>query len=370
MGPVLFFATMAAVPLPLCAQRQASLGVGTGYVRYSGGSSFSILTASPSVQSFSPSLYLGAGGSASWLEGGVWAGLARVDLWAALTQRPSGFRPAVSATMAGTTRSDGDAAGSASAILEGIWTGANERSGGGGGAAAGIGAVSGAIEGVPGITALRLRSRGWWQAASSAPQLSLTVEANRLAGAWYTDVVGGFSYDRHRVVASAWLSGRFSATYGSSGAGSAAFQYYLTPTLALDVSGGSYLADPYQGLPRAGFFAAGIRLFNTRRALRPEGPAPTQPVLQPLIAQHRGDTLVVRFRMPAARSVAIAGNWNSWTPSPLRSVGNDIWEATLRLKPGVYYFNLVVDGDEWVVPGGVATVPDGMGGLMAVLNVL
>jgi hypothetical protein len=74
--------------------------------------------------------------------------------------------------------------------------------------------------------------------------------------------------------------------------------------------------------------------------------------------------------MLAARSVAIAGNWNAWTPKPLRGLGDDIWEATLQLAPGVYYFNLVVDGDEWVVPGGVATVPDGMGGVMAVLNVL
>ena len=61
-----------------------------------------------------------------------------------------------------------------------------------------------------------------------------------------------------------------------------------------------------------------------------------------------------------------------YTPpaSILRSLGDDIWEAILRLAPGVYYFNLVVDGNEWVVPGGVATVPDGMGGLLAVLNVL
>jgi hypothetical protein len=140
--------------------------------------------------------------------------------------------------------------------------------------------------------------------------------------------------------------------------------------LALEASGGSYLADPYQGLPRAGFFAAGIRLFTSRRALKAAAPAPPQPVLQALIAQRRGDTLVVRFRMPAARSVAIAGNWNAWTPAPLRGVGEDIWEATLQLAPGVYYFNLVVDANEWVVPGGVATVPDGMGGLMAVLNVL
>ncbi len=98
---------------------------------------------------------------------------------------------------------------------------------------------------------------------------------------------------------------------------------------------------------------------------------PLQPVLQPLVAAHRGgDTVVVRFRMPAARSVAIAGNWNAWTPAALRALGDDIWEAALRLPQGTYYFNLVVDGQDWVVPGGVATISDGMGGVVAVLNVL
>lgn len=368
MGPVLFWASLAAAPVPLSAQRQASLGLGTGLVRYPGGSSVSIVTASPSVQLFSPFLYLGVGGSASLLEGGVWASQARADVWAALTHRSSGFRPAVSATLAGSSRSDGDAAGSASGVIETIWSGAGGK--GEGGAAAGIGAIAGAIEGVPGVTSLRLRGRGWWTPTSSPAQLTLTVEGNRLEGAWYTDVVAGVNYDRDRVVASAWLSGRISATYGSSGAGSIVLQYYATPTIAVEASGGTYLADPYQGLPRAGYFAAGARLYSTRRAFRATPAAPPKAILQPLIAQRRGEQLVVRFRMPGARSLAIAGNWNAWTPAALRAVGDDIWETTLQLTPGVYYFNLVVDGNEWVVPGGVATVPDGMGGVMAVLNVL
>ena len=368
MGPVLFSSICAAVALPLRAQQPISLGVSTGIVRYSGGSSFSILTLAPAVQQFSPFIYAGAGGSASLLEGGIWASQARADLWAALSQRTRGFRPAISAMVAGSARTDGAEALSASAVLETIWTNPHER--GDGGAALGVGAVTGAIEDVPGVTSLRLRGRGWWQASGSPAQLSLTVEANRLLGSWYTDLVGGVNYDRDRIVASAWLSGRLSAAYGSSGAASAAVLYYLSPTLALEASGGSYLADPYQGLPRAGFASGGIRIFTSPRALKTAPPVSATPLLQPLIAQHRGDTLVVRFRMPAARSVSIAGNWNAWTPAPLRSVGEDVWEATLRLAPGVYYFNLVIDGDEWVVPGGVATVPDGMGGLMAVLNVL
>jgi hypothetical protein len=41
----------------------------------------------------------------------------------------------------------------------------------------------------------------------------------------------------------------------------------------------------------------------------------------------------------------------------------------LALGLGLYHFNLLVDGRNWVVPNGVATVPDGMGGMVAVLVV-
>jgi hypothetical protein len=124
-------------------------------------------------------------------------------------------------------------------------------------------------------------------------------------------------------------------------------------------------------LPRAGFGGVGVRVFASRRTTGTVASADSKnPLLEPLVAQHRGaDTAVVRFHMPGARSVAIAGNWNSWTPEPLRGLGADIWESALLLAPGTYYFNLVVDEKEWVVPGGVATVSDGMGGWIAVLTV-
>ena len=84
VGPVSFFALLVALPLALSAQGQGSLGIGIGIVRYAGGSSFSTFTASPAVQLLSPSSYLGAGGSLSLLEGGVWASQGRADIWAAL----------------------------------------------------------------------------------------------------------------------------------------------------------------------------------------------------------------------------------------------------------------------------------------------
>ena len=61
-------------------------------------------------------------------------------------------------------------------------------------------------------------------------------------------------------------------------------------------------------------------------------------------------------------------DWNAWQGRPLRRLGGDLWEGTLVLKRGLYHFNLLVDGN-WVVPNGVATVPDGMGGMVAVLVV-
>ena len=364
MGPVLVFVLLVVMPFTLCAQRQASLGVGTGIVRYAGGSSFSALTVSPAAQRLSASTYLGVSGSVSMLEGGVWASQARADVWAALSRRTGSIRPAVTATISGSTRSDGVAAGSGVAIIEAVRSNV----------ALGAGFATGVIQQEPGIGALRLRGRAWWQLNAAPAQLSLTTEATRFLGAWYTDVVGGVTCDGARTVGSLWLSGRFSKTYGSTGAASATLQYFLTPSVAVEASGGNYLRDPFQGLPRAGFVAGGVRVFASHRDAMVRTAA-VQPALQQLVAAHRGgggggDTVVVRFRMPAARSVAIAGNWNAWTPSPLHALGDDIWEAALRLRPGTYYFNLVVDGREWVVPGGVATISDGMGGLIAVLNVL
>ena len=333
-----------------------------GAVRYTGGSSFSIVTASPAAQRITPSSYVGVSGALSLLERGVWAGQARADMWATLSHETTGTRPAVSATLAASTRSDGIGAASGAALLEVVSDNG----------AVGAGFVTGVIEGEPGVGALRVRVRGWRQFVA-ASQLSLSVEATRLLDAWYSDLVGGVTVDRPRVVGSLWLSGRVSRTSASSGAASVSLQYFLTPTIAVEASGGNYLRDPFQGLPRAGFAAGAVRIFTVRRALTPapSNPAPPpRPLLQPLVAQHRGDSVVVRFRMPAAHSVAIAGSWNGWTQAPLRGLGDDIWEAALQLAPGTYYFNLVVDGNEWVVPAGVAVISDGMGGLLAVLNVL
>ena len=352
MGPVFF--------LTLLAQQQASVGLGAGVVRYAGGSSFSTLSLSPAVQFSTVSTFVGASGAVSLLEGGVWASQGRGDFWAALPWRAGHTRFALSSTLAASDRTDGSASASASLVPEAV---TNHF-------ALGAGFISGVIRHEPGVGALRIRGRAWWQLPTSPTQLSFATEATHLLGIWYADVIGGLSFDGARTVGSVWLTARFNEAYRPTGAASAAVQYFVSPSIAIEASAGNYLRDPFQGLPRAGFVSGGVRWFAGRR---PTVAAATndKPVLRPLVAIKRGgDTAVVRFRMPGAHSVAIAGSWNEWKPDTLKGLGEDLWEGALRLAPGTYYFNLVVDGNEWVVPAGIATISDGMGGRIAVLNVL
>jgi hypothetical protein len=136
--------------------------------------------------------------------------------------------------------------------------------------------------------------------------------------------------------------------------------------VALELGGGRYLPDAYQGLPPTAYVTAGIRLFTSRRSVPPAARAPTWP---PLIPERRGDSVVVRFRMAGTTSVAIGGDWDDWQPHALRFLGGDLWEGALMLRSGTYHFNLLVDGKEWVVPAGVAIVADGLGGMVGVVVV-
>ncbi len=75
----------------------------------------------------------------------------------------------------------------------------------------------------------------------------------------------------------------------------------------------------------------------------------------------------VTFVVPGASTVAIAGEWNDWTPVAMERVAGARWRATLPLRQGAHRFSLIVDGRRWMVPPGVATLPDDMGGRVGLL---
>jgi hypothetical protein len=345
--------------LPVLLQAQASIGFGVGTVRYAGGSSLSVASLSPGLQYVAPTLVLRAGAAVAALPHGDRFAQGRADLWAATPPLAGGWRLGAEGSWSATTHSADGKTTALHGVAEVLWV----RPGWGVGV--GAGPSAGWISGTTSVTALRTRARAWWRTGGAGWTASL--EPTRFVGAWFTDVSASVTVEASRVSATAWGAVRTSAVYGSSGAASAFVQVFLTPSGALELGGGSYLRDPYQGFPRAGFLTVGLRLLRPPRA--PPARPTTEPSWPPLIPTTHGDTVTIRFQMPHADSVAIAGDWNGWAPVPLRALAGEVWEARLRLAPGTYHFNLLVDGKEWVVPRGVATVPDGLGGIVGVLIV-
>jgi len=348
---------------PGVAQVEPSLGLGVGTVRYAAGSSFGSAVVSPGLRYSSTSFVAEGSGAVASLPF-AWSSQARASVWGVVAQLPRGLRIAGEATFAGTTLSNGGGStAEAHGVGEVLWTRSNWGLGVGAGPSTGM--ISGALP----VAALHTRARAWWrlgeEEANSSTELQLIAEPTHFPDGWFTDVGAGATVERRRVVASVWLAGRLAGGPESKAAGSALVQVYVSRRVSIEVGGGSYLNDPYQDLPRAGFVTLGVRLHGTSRPMHATRTTP----LIPLTPEVRGDSQVVQFRMPGAKQVAIAGDWTAWQPLALRTLGDDVWEAALRLKRGVYHFNLLVDGSDWVVPNGVATVSDGMGGMVAVLIV-
>jgi hypothetical protein len=339
-------------------QSQASLGLGAGTARYAGGSSLSAAALSPTFELGAPNLSVTAAGTLASLPLGVWSSQGRGDVWTATPPVLGGLRIGGEALGTGTTRTGGGWTAAAHGVAELLWDGRTW------GVALGAGPSGGWIADQPSVAALHTRARAWWQVGSVS--YTVSIEPTHFLGAWFTDASAGLTATTGPMITSLWAVGRISSVFGSKAGGGAFVQLFPIANLAVELGAGGYLADPYQGLPRAGYGTAGIRLFAARRSAPRVATAPTWPVLTP---ERRGDSVVVRFRMAGATSVAIAVDWDAWRARPLQSLSGDLWEGTLMLPSGTYHFNLLVDEKQWVVPSGVAIVSDGLGGIVGVLAV-
>jgi hypothetical protein len=368
-GALTLVVAVSLAAVPSHAQTRASLGLGVGSVRTEGGTTFSSGSVSPEVRYATPTVLGQASGLLASLPGGAWAGYGRLYLWGTTPPVTDRVRLGFEGILTGTTQN-----GDTSRAPVGAWTAAAhglaevlwfEPDWGLG---VGAGPSSGWIgnDSTPGFVALRTRARAWWRPGGGAAPTDwqIAVEPTRFFGDWFTDVSAGVTLERGAAVVSLVTEARLSGAYGSSGAGSALVRLFVRPDVSLELGGGSYLREPYQGFPRGRFLSLGVRIGATHPTH-----AATTPLPPPLVPQSRGDSLVLQFRFTGVREVAIAGDWNGWTTTPLRPLGDDLWEGTLTLARGLYHFNLLVNGQEWVVPHGVATVPDGLGGMVAVLLV-
>ncbi len=81
----------------------------------------------------------------------------------------------------------------------------------------------------------------------------------------------------------------------------------------------------------------------------------------------------IYFYYPPAAKVAVTGDFNGWNPEgvALKPAGKPgLWETTLRLSPGAYSYNFIVDGNVLVPdPNAPDQMPDGYGGTNSILLV-
>jgi hypothetical protein len=77
------------------------------------------------------------------------------------------------------------------------------------------------------------------------------------------------------------------------------------------------------------------------------------------------------FVAPDARNVAVAGDFNKWrTDSHVMTRENGTWTINLPLKPGMYTYMFIVDGEHWITdPSAESYRDDGFGYQNAVMRV-
>ena len=55
-----------------------------------------------------------------------------------------------------------------------------------------------------------------------------------------------------------------------------------------------------------------------------------------------------RYAAPMASTVALVGEFNGWTASPMTKDVNGVWSTVVSLAPGTYAYKFLVDGANWV----------------------
>jgi serine protease AprX len=131
-------------------------------------------------------------------------------------------------------------------------------------------------------------------------------------------------------------------------------------------------ADRISGAPLS---RQGYGRLNARRAVaeaRREQHALGADVYGPPRVSAEG--ILFSFHDDSAREVALAGDFNNWSPSQaqLTKGADGVWLASVaHLLPGRYRYKLVVDGARWTDdPSNGLKEPDEFGGFNSVLNVV
>ena len=194
------------------------------------------------------------------------------------------------------------------------------------------------------------------------------IEATHARGLDFTDATADAAYRLGPVSLRALVGGR-TGNLGGKPWLQGLIGFKATPWATLEVQAGGYPRD-LSGFTSGNFLSIGVWL-------RPAGRADTRMPGTYGGPSRRGVTIEstepgrerVTFVVPGAEKVAIAGEWNDWTPVELVRLDGERWQANVALGKGAHRFSLLVNGDRWVVPSGVPSIPDSFGGTVGLLVV-
>ena len=334
--------------------------VGATSVRYDSVTTLRSGSLSPQVEWSGSSVLVSAGGTLAALDSS-WTGQGQGDVSLVLgrARRLQGWGPAALLSTAGSVHSAGFRTGSSR-----IETRAQFNHAGAGawiGLAGGTGwnSSGGGMVGFFGPTAGFWTRRDRWAFTATATPF-------RLDGFWYPELGAQAAGSYGRAEIAGYLGWRgASDSSGEKGGGwiGASLLAWLNSRVALVIAGGSYPSDLPQGLPGGRYVSLALRL-ATRRHPPPIGPSIRQTIMLAERSQGR-----LHLRVPGVQRVELVADWTDWQRVPMEHAADGSWVIPLSLTSGVYRFNLVVDGDRWIVPEGYAAVDDGFGGKAALLVV-
>ena len=142
--------------------------------------------------------------------------------------------------------------------------------------------------------------------------------------------------------------------------------FMLVPTALLEFAFGSYPRD-LVGFEQGTYGSAGLRI-NLSASARAPYRAPLPPALS-VRRQDDGSTRIVIHYPQSAERIELAGDWTNWDPVRMNMVAPDVWEVITAQEPGIYRYSIIVDGENWTLPDGVPSEPDGFGGEVGLLIV-
>jgi hypothetical protein len=223
-----------------------------------------------------------------------------------------------------------------------------------------------------------------------AGTVSAVVTPSQLADTIrYTDAEGSLSIFQGRTGLDLSVGFRTGSSLPVAGGdakswGSATGTFWVTKSIAILASAGTYPVDFGQGFPGGHFVSAGIRIGAMPRSVRNRGnsrdaitdlavrvdPPPPPPPYPGFDATPvAGGLTRIAIYAPGVSKVEIAGDFSNWDPVALTRDSREVWSTTLRISRGVHEINVRRNSGAWEVPEGLERKNDEFGGSVGLLVV-